>query len=119
MQLLTLNDAISLDNKKSNELFGKYINPGLMKAYGILGVGDMDIESAEGVEIHLRDGRTILDFSASIGVLALGHNHPRIIAAERLCHEKKLVDALKVAPIRLQAALAYNLCQILPDHPER
>ena len=115
MQFLSLNDAISLDLKQSNELFGKYINPGLMKAFSILGFNDMDIENAEGVEIHLRDGRTVLDFSASIGVLGLGHNHPRIIAAERLCHEKKLIDALKVAPIKLQAALAYNLCQMLPD----
>ncbi len=114
MQLLSLNDSISLDIKQANQLYKKHLNPGLLEIYRILGLSEMDVESAEGVEIHLKDGRTILDFSSSIGVLGLGHNHPRIIAAEKLCHEKKLIDAIKVAPHKLQAALAYNLCQLLP-----
>ena len=114
MQLLSLNDAISLDIKEANRLYEKHFNPGLLEIYTILGLSEMDVESAEGVEIYLRDGRTILDFSSSIGVLGLGHNHPRIIAAEKLCHEKKLIDAIKVAPHKLQAALAYNLCEMLP-----
>jgi putrescine aminotransferase len=114
MDLLTLADAIALDLCQSTRLFEQHINPGLLKAFRVLGFHSMDVASAEGMEIRLRDGRTLLDFSASIGVLALGHNHPRIIAAERLCHELKLVDALKVAPHRLQGALAYNLSQMLP-----
>jgi acetylornithine/succinyldiaminopimelate/putrescine aminotransferase len=114
MQLLSLNDAISLDVREANRLYEKHLNPGLLEIYKILGLSEMDIESAEGVEIHLRDGRKILDFSSSIGVLGLGHNHPRIIAAEKLCHEMKLIDAIKVAPQKLQAALAYNLCEMLP-----
>lgn len=114
MQLLSLKDSISLDIKEANELYKKHLNPGLLEIYTILGLNEMDIESAEGVEIYLRDGRKILDFSSSIGVLGLGHNHPRIIAAEKLCHEMKLIDAIKVAPHKLQAALAYNLCEMLP-----
>ncbi|MBD1922273.1 aspartate aminotransferase family protein [Microcoleus sp. FACHB-831] len=115
MELLTLNEAISLDVKRANQLYKKHFNPGLLEVYKLLGMSEMDIESAEGVEIHLKDGRTILDFSSSIGVLGLGHNHPRIIAAEELCHKKKLIDAIKVAPHKLQAAFAYNLSQLLPD----
>ena len=114
MQLLSLKDAIALDTKEANRLYEKHLNPGLLEIYKILGLSEMDIESAEGVEINLRDGRKILDFSSSIGVLGLGHNHPRIIAAEKICHEKKLIDAIKVAPHKLQAALAYNLCEMLP-----
>ncbi len=114
MQLLSLKDSISLDVKDANELYKKHLNPGLLEIYTILGLSEMDIESAEGAEIYLKDGRTIVDFSSSIGVLGLGHNHPRIIAAEQLCHEMKLIDAIKVAPHKLQAALAYNLCEMLP-----
>ncbi len=114
MPLLSLTDAISLDVKEANRIYKKHLNPGLLEIFNILGLSEMDIQSAEGIEIHLGDGRTILDFSASIGVLGLGHNHPRIIAAEKLCHEKKLIDAIKVAPHKLQAALAYNLCEMLP-----
>lgn len=113
--MLTLQEAVSLDVKQAKELYKKHLNPGLMEIYELLGVSEMDIDSAEGIEIHLRDGRTILDFSASIGVLGLGHNHPRILAAEQLCHQKKLIDAIKVAPQKLQAALAHNLAQLLPD----
>ena len=87
----------------------------MLKIYRALGLAAMDIESAEGVEIRLRDGRRILDFSSAIGVLGLGHNHPRVIRAEQLCHERKQIDALKIAPLQLQGALAYNLAQILPD----
>jgi acetylornithine/succinyldiaminopimelate/putrescine aminotransferase len=115
MSMLTLNEAISMDMKQAKDLYKKHLNPGLMEIYELLGVSEMDIENAEGVEIRLKDGRTILDFSSSIGVLGLGHNHPRIIAAEQVCHEKKLIDAIKVAPQKLQAALAYNLCQLLPE----
>jgi putrescine aminotransferase len=114
MTLLTLHEASALEVKQVRELYQKHINPGLWTAYRILGTGNMDVESAEGMEIHLRGGKTILDFSAAFGILGLGHNHPRVVAAEKLCHEQKIIDALKVGPHKLQAALAYNLAQFLP-----
>src|SRR3546814_498556 len=76
---------------------------------------DKDIEAAEGVEIRLADGRSLMDFSAGLGVAALGHNHPRIIEAERKCHNRKVIDCIKLAPHKLQGALSYNLAQYLPD----
>ena len=114
INILSLEEAIALSTKEFGNYYSKYINPGLFSIYKLLGLSNMDVESASGAEIYLRDGRTILDFSSAIGILALGHNHPRILAAERLCHDKQLVDAIKVAPHRLQAALAYNLSQLLP-----
>ena len=48
-------------------------------------------------------------------MLGLGHNHPRIIEAERKCHERKIIDCIKVAPHKLQGALAYNLSLFLPE----
>src|SRR3546814_13297344 len=56
-----------------------------------------------------------MDFSAGLGVAALGHNHPRIIEAERKCHNRKVIDCIKLAPHKLQGALSYNLAQYLPD----
>src|SRR3546814_16918537 len=72
---------------------------------------DMDIEAAEGLEIRRADGRSLMDFSAGLGVAALGHNHPRIIEAERKCHDRKVIDCIKLAPHKLQGALSYNLAQ--------
>jgi diaminobutyrate-2-oxoglutarate transaminase len=39
------------------------------------------IEQASGAEVFTVDGRRYLDFFAGAGVLALGHNHPRVVAA--------------------------------------
>lgn len=113
--ILSLEEAIALSAKEFGNYYSKHINPGLFTIYKLLGLSDMNVESASGAEIYLRDGRTILDFSSAIGILGLGHNHPRILAAERLCHDRQLVDAIKVAPHRLQAALAYNLSALLPN----
>ncbi len=113
-KLLSLEESLSLDIASADELYAEHLNPALLKLYRALGLTGMDVESAEGVEIHLRGGRRLLDFSGGMGMLALGHNHPRILAAERLCQDRKVIDALKVAPHRLQGALAYNLAQVLP-----
>ena len=39
------------------------------------------VRRAEGVYLHGNDGRRYLDFMSGIGVMALGHSHPRIVAA--------------------------------------
>ena len=113
-KLLTLDESLNLDLATSNQLFAEHLNKYLLQVFEILGLDDMDIKGAQGIEIWLKDGRTLLDFSAGIGVLGLGHNHPRVIEAERKCHEVKAIDCLRVGPHKLQGALAYNIAQMLP-----
>ena len=115
LPLLTLEESLGLDHEKANQLHKTYLNKYLLQAFNVLGYGDMDIQSAEGSEISLKDGRTLIDFSAGMGVVGIGHNHPRILAAERMCHDEKVVDCLRLAPHKLQGALAYNIAQLLPD----
>jgi len=115
MKLLTLEESLNLDIDKSNKLYAEHLNRYLLQVYNILGLSDMDIKAAQGVEIWLQDGRRLLDFSAGIGIVGVGHNHPRVIAAERKCHEEKVIDSIKVAPHKLQGALAYNISQCLPE----
>lgn len=111
----SLQESLELKEKDYQRLYRKHINPGLFSIYKILGFSDMDIESAQGLEIRLKSGRTILDFTAGIGVLGLGHNHPQIIEAEKLCHDLSLIDVQKFGINRLQSVLAYNISQLLPD----
>jgi len=113
--LLTLDQALNLDLNQANELYKKHINAGLLGIYQILGLDKMDIESAEGIHIRLRDGRKIIDFTSAIGILGLGHNHPTILSANQKCLDKKIVNAIKIAPHKLQSALAYNLSRLLPE----
>ena len=115
MPLLSLKESINLNTQEFGKYFSQHINPGLLNIYRLLGTSDMDIESAQGLIIRLKNGKKILDFTSALGITGLGHNHPKIIAAEQLCHEKKIIDAIKTAPHKLQAALAYNLAQLLPD----
>ena len=39
------------------------------------------VRRARGVYLHCAEGRRYLDFISGIGVMALGHSHPRIVAA--------------------------------------
>jgi len=115
VELLSLEDSLNLDLATANRFYSQHMNKYLLQVFEVLGLSEMDVKAGEGVEIHLNDGRTILDFSAGIGIVGLGHNHPRIVAAERRCHELKIVDSMKVAPHKLQGALAFNISQLLPD----
>ena len=112
---ISLTEAFELSEKQYQKLYRKHINPGLLSIYKILGFSSMDIESANGLEICLKDGKKVLDFTSGIGVLALGHNHPRIIDAEKLCHQTNNIDVQKFGINRLQSVLAHNISAVLPD----
>lgn len=114
-KLLTLEDSLALGNDEAMDLYAAHLNRYMLQVYAVLGLRDMDVQSAQGTTIRLRDGRNILDFSGGFGVLGLGHNHPRIIAAERLCHDRQVLDCIKIAPHKLQGALAYNIARFLPE----
>ncbi len=115
MPLLSLEDSLNLDLATANRLYSEHMNKYLLQVFQVLGLSEMDVKGGQGIEVWLNDGRTLLDFSAGLGIVGLGHNHPRIIAAERRCHELKIIDSMKVAPHKLQGALAYNISQYLPD----
>jgi acetylornithine/succinyldiaminopimelate/putrescine aminotransferase len=115
MRLLTLEESLNLDLVTANKYYAAHLNRYLLQVFRILGLDEADIKGAQGIEIWLADGRTILDFSAGIGIVGLGHNHPRITAAEHRCHDAKVIDSIKMVPHKMQAALAYNIAQCLPD----
>lgn len=112
--LLSLDQSLALDMATANSYCERHLNKYMLQIFDVLGLKDMDIKGAEGSEIWLNDGRTLLDFTGGLGVLGLGHNHPRIVAAERKCHDQKVIDCIKVAPHKLQGALAHNLSLFMP-----
>ena len=116
VQLLTLDESLKLTHSSPRtSSMRNHLNKYLLQVFEVLGLDDMDAKGAQGIEIWLNDGRTLLYFSAGLGVVGLGHNHPRIIEAERKCHDAKVIDCIRVAPQKMQGALAYNLAQCLPD----
>jgi len=112
---LSLSESFKLTEKEYQHLYRKHINPGLLSIYKILGFTKMNIESAQGLEMKMQNGKTVLDFTSGLGVLGLGHNHPKIIKAEQLCHQLLSIDVQKFGINRLQSVLAYNISQVLPQ----
>ena len=95
-------------------MYSSHVNPVLMNIFNILGLEDLDVDHASGMYLYLKSGKKILDMTSGLGVLALGHNHPVVIEAERFCHENNVVDMQKLGPNRIQAVLAHNLSCLMP-----
>ncbi len=76
---------------------------------GVLTAHPIVVDRAEGGYVWDRDGRRYLDFVGGIGVLNIGHNHPRVVAA--VAEQLKLVThtAFQVAAYEPYIALAERL----------
>lgn len=66
---------------------------------------DLVVERADGAHLYTVDGRDVLDFGSGIGVVNLGHNHPRVVAAvhhqvDRLWH----TSVTTLHPVMVEAA---------------
>jgi acetylornithine/succinyldiaminopimelate/putrescine aminotransferase len=73
------------------------------------------VESAEGAIVRAADGREYIDLLAGIGVAALGHGHPRVLAAiaeqaNRHLHVMVYGELVQAAQVRL----AERLTSLLP-----
>ncbi len=80
----------------------------------------LEIERAEGAWLIAADGRRYLDFIAGIGVSALGHGHPEVIAAIDAQMRRHLhVMVYGEYVIESQARYAARLAELLPPPLER
>ena len=82
-------------------------------ARGVLTAHPITIARAEGASVWDVEGKQYLDFVAGIGVLNVGHNHPRVVAAV----EKQLKEvthmAFQVAAYRPYLELAERLNRLV------
>jgi len=69
---------------------------------------------AEGVVVEDLDGNRFLDFSAGWGVMNVGHNHPRVVAAVRDQAELCLHTDFTAVPYEPYVALAERLAGLAP-----
>jgi acetylornithine/succinyldiaminopimelate/putrescine aminotransferase len=75
----------------------------------------LEIVRAEGAWLYAADGRRYLDFIAGIGVSALGHGHPAVLAAiERQMRRHLHVMVYGEYVIEPQVELAARLASLLP-----
>jgi len=117
-ELLTVADAKKLTSQETLTLFKKHINPNLGKMFEMLGFARSKPVRARGTKLYLEDGTEILDLSGHLGVMNIGHNHPRVLKARQEWAEQEQLEFWKFHPSPYHAALAQNLAQIFPEDLE-
>jgi 4-aminobutyrate aminotransferase/(S)-3-amino-2-methylpropionate transaminase len=100
-------------NNALKELRDKYIPPGhgsLTSTY---------VASAKGALVRDVEGREFIDFTSGIGVMNVGHSHPKVVAAIKDQAEKFTHTCFMVMPYEPVVTLAEKLCAATPgDFPK-
>ncbi len=117
-ELLSVEDAKALTAPGTAALFRAHLNPGQYHFLKLLGFHEVVIESAEGMYYIDKRGWRILDFFGGFGSLALGHNHPRILAMRKRFQDEKRHEIAIAFMSQYASALAKNLASIAPGDLE-
>lgn len=101
-----------MNNAELNELKKRYVAAGA--ASGATAFAD----HAENAEVWDADGKRYIDFGGGIGVLNLGHRHPRVVAAVKEQVDKIMHTCQTVMPYAPFVQLAQKLCERTPARGE-
>ncbi len=89
-------------------------------ARGLSTLHDIVADTACGAVIRDVEGREFIDFIGGIGVLNLGHAHPRIVAAVKAQAERFTHTSFQILVYEGYVELAERLCAIAPgDFPKK
>jgi putrescine aminotransferase len=116
MNIVTLEDALTLDRRDARDLYSRYINPGIASLVHLLDI-DRNFVRARGVSVWDDGGQEYLDFLGGFGALNAGHNHPEVQDAVRKVAETP--NLLQIALSRLAGALGQSLAAITPGGLDR
>ena len=97
------------------ELYRNFVNQGQVNLLSSFSPARLLVDYAKGQYIFLKDGKKVSDFTAGIGVLNHGHNHPRIIAIRNEFQKKDLMEVHKNFLSPYLAALADMIASIMPE----
>jgi 4-aminobutyrate aminotransferase/(S)-3-amino-2-methylpropionate transaminase len=99
-------EDMATQNEQLSNLRSKFISDG---------VGSTTtnyIESARGALLRDVEGREFIDFAGGIGVMNIGHCHPKVVAAIKEQAEKLTHSCFMVNPYESAVNLAQKLCRI-------
>ncbi|MCP1315964.1 4-aminobutyrate--2-oxoglutarate transaminase [Halomonas sp. 707D7] len=103
-----------MTNQELNELKNRFV------AKGAATPTTQFAERAENAEIWDADGKRWIDFAGGIGVLNLGHRHPKIVAAVEAQLKKVMHTSAAVISYAPYVELCQKLCERTPVRgPER
>jgi len=81
---------------------------------GVSSVTPVHVESARGAIVRDVEGREYIDFGGGIGVMNIGHCHPKVVAAIKAQAEKFHHTCFMVNPYEVAIKLADKLCRLMP-----
>ena len=109
-----MEEADGLGTGQVHELYRQFGNPNQVALMTSFGFGRDLVDHADGVWLHTRDGRRILDFATGAAGFSHGHNHPRVVAARARFAGARRMEVHKTYFSRYVAALGHNLAHVLP-----
>jgi len=87
---------------------------------GVSSTTPVHVESARGAIVRDVEGREYIDFGGGIGVMNIGHSHPRVVAAIKAQADKFTHTCFMVSPYATAIRLADKLCRLTPgDFPKK
>jgi 4-aminobutyrate aminotransferase/(S)-3-amino-2-methylpropionate transaminase len=97
-------------NEQLRQLRSKVISDGCAS------VTNCYVESAKGAILRDVNGQEYIDFTGGIGVMNIGHSHPKVVTAIKDQAEKFTHTCFMVNPYDSAVKLAEKLCQITPGN---
>ncbi|WP_445620399.1 4-aminobutyrate--2-oxoglutarate transaminase [Kushneria sp. Sum13] len=97
-----------MNNNELNELKKRYVANGAASADGHFA------ERAENAELWDADGKRFIDFAGGIGVLNIGHRHPKVVEAVKAQLDKVMHTCQTVMPYEGYVKVAEKLSHITP-----
>jgi len=83
-------------------------------ASGLSSVAPVHVASARGAIVTDVEGREFIDFGGGIGVMNIGHCHPKVVAAIKAQADQFHHTCFMVTPYEVAIKLADKLCQVTP-----
>jgi len=113
-----LNGRVTVGHKATEtelaDLRAKYVPRGITSAHPVT------VDRAQGSEIWDISGKRYIDFAGGIGVMNVGHAHPRIMKAVREQLDRATHTSFQVVHYESYLRLAERLCEVAPiDGPKK
>ena len=83
---------------------------------GVSSVTPVHVASAKGAVVRDVEGKEYIDFGGGIGVMNIGHCHPKVVAAIKDQAEKFHHTCFMVNPYEVAIKLADKLCRVTPGN---
>src|SRR5690625_3661805 len=97
-----------MNNAQLNELKQRYV------ANGAASPATQFVDYAENALLRDADGKRIIDFAGGIGVLNIGHRHPKVVAAIKAQLDHLMHTCQTVIPYEGYVKVAQRLSQVTP-----